>query len=230
MSAPEAHVRPRDWRPKAVLTELAALIEPGARRRWVLVVVLAVVSAGVEAVGALLVFYVTNWLVGTETSDGLGGFLPSPGSEGLPGVVIGLIAGFFLLRGAFVLYSTWFQARAVHLTAARISDRLFRRYLSAPYQVYLKRNSPELMRNALSSVEGVATRFLTPVVSVLTETIVVGVLVVVLAVTAPLATLLVTTILGITGLWIAILADTGATVLVTLNALRLLAFDPEREA
>nr|WP_086005970.1 heavy metal translocating P-type ATPase [Nitratireductor pacificus] len=35
---------------------------------------------------------------------------------------------------------------------------------------------------------------------------------------------LVTTVLGMTGLWIAILADTGATVLVTLNALRLLAF------
>ena len=33
---------------------------------------------------------------------------------------------------------------------------------------------------------------------------------------------LVTTILGVTGLWIAVLADTGATVIVTLNALRLL--------
>lgn len=40
---------------------------------------------------------------------------------------------------------------------------------------------------------------------------------------------LVTTVLGITGLWIAVLADTGATVLVTLNALRLLAFNPEHE-
>jgi len=36
------------------------------------------------------------------------------------------------------------------------------------------------------------------------------------------AVFLVTTIAGVTGLWIAILADTGATVLVTLNALRLL--------
>ncbi len=35
---------------------------------------------------------------------------------------------------------------------------------------------------------------------------------------------LITTIFGITGLWIAVLADTGATVLVTLNALRLLRF------
>ena len=33
---------------------------------------------------------------------------------------------------------------------------------------------------------------------------------------------LATTLAGITGLWPAILADTGATVLVTLNALRLL--------
>lgn len=42
------------------------------------------------------------------------------------------------------------------------------------------------------------------------------------------AVFLVTTLLGITGLWIAILADTGATVLVTMNALRLLAYDPTR--
>ena len=43
------------------------------------------------------------------------------------------------------------------------------------------------------------------------------------------AVFLVTTVLGMTGLWIAILADTGATVLVTLNALRLLRFNPKRE-
>ena len=36
------------------------------------------------------------------------------------------------------------------------------------------------------------------------------------------AVFLVTTIIGVTGLWPAILADTGATVLVTLNAMRLL--------
>ncbi|MCZ4263046.1 heavy metal translocating P-type ATPase [Limimaricola sp. G21655-S1] len=41
---------------------------------------------------------------------------------------------------------------------------------------------------------------------------------------------LVTTVLGVTGLWIAILADTGATVLVTLNALRLLFFRPDKKS
>ncbi len=38
------------------------------------------------------------------------------------------------------------------------------------------------------------------------------------------ALFLVTTVIGATGLWVAILADTGGTVLVTLNALRLLGY------
>ncbi|MGB8621257.1 MAG: heavy metal translocating P-type ATPase [Paracoccaceae bacterium] len=40
---------------------------------------------------------------------------------------------------------------------------------------------------------------------------------------------LVTTLFGMTGLWIAVMADTGATVLVTLNALRLLRFAVDRK-
>jgi Cd2+/Zn2+-exporting ATPase len=40
------------------------------------------------------------------------------------------------------------------------------------------------------------------------------------------AVFLMTTVLGITGLWPAILADTGATVLVTANAMRLLNWRP----
>lgn len=190
--------RIREWRIRTVLNQLGILVEPGTRWRWVVLVALAVVGAGIEALGALLIFYVTNWLVGAESSGALGGILPRPGSEGLPTTVIALIAGFFLFRGVFSLLLTWFQARAVHLTSARISDRLFRQYLSAPYKLYLKRNSTELMRNALSSVEGVATRFLTPLVSVVTESIVVVVLIVVLAIAAPLATALVGVVLGLT--------------------------------
>ena len=40
------------------------------------------------------------------------------------------------------------------------------------------------------------------------------------------AVFLVTTLIGVTGLWPAILADTGATVLVTANAMRLLRWAP----
>jgi Cd2+/Zn2+-exporting ATPase len=42
------------------------------------------------------------------------------------------------------------------------------------------------------------------------------------------AVFLITTVTGLSGLWIAVLADTGATVLVTMNAMRLLAFRPSK--
>jgi Cd2+/Zn2+-exporting ATPase len=42
------------------------------------------------------------------------------------------------------------------------------------------------------------------------------------------AVFLATTLFGVTTLWMAILADTGATVLVTANALRLLAYRPSK--
>jgi Zn2+/Cd2+-exporting ATPase len=43
------------------------------------------------------------------------------------------------------------------------------------------------------------------------------------------AVFLVTTLFGVTTLWMAILADTGATVLVTANALRLLAYGSSKQ-
>jgi Cd2+/Zn2+-exporting ATPase len=42
------------------------------------------------------------------------------------------------------------------------------------------------------------------------------------------ALFLVTTLRGYTNLWMAILADTGATAIVTANALRLLGWKPRR--
>src|SRR3546814_11495943 len=44
------------------------------------------------------------------------------------------------------------------------------------------------------------------------------------------AVFLVTTLLGVTDLWLDIVADTGATVIVTLNALRLLGHEQAKEA
>src|SRR3546814_11525537 len=38
------------------------------------------------------------------------------------------------------------------------------------------------------------------------------------------AVFLITTVLGVTGLWVAVMADTGATAIVPLHALRLLRF------
>lgn len=200
MSTPDTTEGQRALNLKTIRADLDVLIDPADRRRWLFLVVFAVVGAGIETIGALLIFYVTNWLVGAETTGGLWGILPPAGPDGVPTGLVWLIAGFFVFRGIFILWSTWYQARVIHFAAASLSERLFSRYLFAPYQVYLNRSSPDLMRTALSSVEGVAMRFLTPLVSVVTEAIVVTVLVTVLLVTAPLATAAVVAVMGIASL------------------------------
>jgi ABC-type multidrug transport system fused ATPase/permease subunit len=158
---------------------------------------LAVAAAGLEALGALLVFYATDQLAGGDATTPLDRFFQSA-DEPLGAVVVA-IAVFFVFRGVFLVASTWFEARTVHLTSARISERLFRRYVTAPYPEYLRRNSAELIRNAVTSVEGVAARYLTPIVAVSGEIIVIVFLVVVLAAAAPLATLSVAVVLGLVG-------------------------------
>lgn len=162
-----------------------------------MLVVLAVAAAGLEALGALLVFYATDQLAGGDAATPLDRFFPSA-DESL-GAAAAAIAIFFVARGVFIVASTWFEARTVHLTSARISERLFRRYVTAPYPEYLRRNSAELIRNAVTSVEGVAARYLTPIVAVSGEAIVIVFLVGVLAATAPLATLSVAVVLGVVG-------------------------------
>lgn len=185
--------------PRTVRRDLAVIIEPGERWKWVTLVLLAVVTAGLETLGALLVFYATNRLVGGDTSTPLDRFFASTG-DGEPLTAVAITIGvFFVVRGIYKVLSTWFEARTIHLTAARISDRLFRRYVTVPYLEYLRRNSSELIRNAVTSVEGVAVRFLTPIVAVASEIIVILFLVAVLAVTAPLPTLAVVVVLAVVG-------------------------------
>ena len=181
---------------RTIRHDLAVLVERGDRWRWVTLVVLAVIAAAIEAVGALLVFYATNRLAGGSATTPLDRFFGSPGEGGALGGVAAVIGLFFVVRGVFTVVSTWFEARTVQLTSATISQRLFRRYLTAPYAEYLRRNSAELIRNAVTSVEGVAARYLTPVVAVSGEAIVIVFLVGVLAYTAPLATLVVAVVLG----------------------------------
>ena len=178
---------------------LSILLEPGRRARWVWLIALAVVNAGVEAVGALLIFFAVNRVTGGAASTPLDSLFP-PGTDRSTMLIVAAVIGvFFLGRAVFTIGRTWIDSRVVQNTAARTADRLFRRYLATPYRLHLRRSSPELIRNAITSVDEVATRFLTPLVSVTGEAIIIVVMVAVLAFTAPLPTIVVAGVIGVVG-------------------------------
>ncbi len=184
---------------RSLRRDVALLIEPGRRWRWAVLVAFAVVGAGLEAVAALLVFFVTNRIAGGDASTMLDGLFAALGADDSLATAGAVIAVFFVLRGLFMVGSKWFEARTIQLTAARLSDRLFRRYVTAPYREHLRRNTAELMRNTIGSVDTVTSRYLTPIVTILGEAVVILLLVGVLTVSAPMITAVVAVVLTLVG-------------------------------
>ncbi|MGH9033034.1 MAG: ABC transporter ATP-binding protein [Acidimicrobiia bacterium] len=186
-----------------------SLIDRGDRAVWVVVVLLAVLVSGVEALGALLIFFVVR----VVTSPDAAFDVPIVGDlrERFPGVddatlfryLALVIGGFFLLRAVVMLGQVYVQYRLTYRTAVSISDRLLHGYLRMPYAWHLRRNSAEMMRTAYSAVNEVVNQVLAPMVMLLSQALVIVALAVVLLIAAPLATLLVLVTLG--GLVIVIL-------------------------
>jgi ATP-binding cassette, subfamily B, bacterial PglK len=173
-----------------------SLIEPGSRRRWVGVVLLAAVVSVMEATGAVLVF----GLVSLTTDPGGSIELPVLGDvrRWLPDlpqdqlVVVSAIgvAVFFVVRAAVVLTQRYWETRTTQLTGVDLSTRLLKRYLRLPYAFHLRRNSSELIRNSKDSVSEILGSVLMPIVHLLTNGLTIIAIVGVLVATAPLATAL----------------------------------------
>ena len=178
------------------------LIERGDRAVWIVVILLAMLVSGLEALGALLIFFVVR----VVTSPDAAFDVPIIGDlrERFPGVddatlfryLAFAIGAFFVLRALAMLGQVYFQYRLTYGTAVSVSDRLLRGYLRMPYAWHLRRNSAEMMRTAYSAVNEVVNHVLSPMVMLLSQALVVVGLAVVLLIAAPLATLLVVLTLG----------------------------------
>ncbi|MCZ2837710.1 ABC transporter ATP-binding protein [Modestobacter sp. VKM Ac-2985] len=178
------------------------LIGPGHRLRWVVVLLLALLAAGLEVLGALLVV----WLLAGITTEASAFDLPLLGDlrDVLPGwdetvlavVVGGSIAGVFLLRGVVIVGQAYVQYRVAENAGARLATRLLEGYLAMPNTFHLQRNSAELVRNTYDIVQQFVREALVPAVKLLSHSLIIVGLVAVLLVTSPVATLLVIAVLG----------------------------------
>lgn len=174
-----------------MLVKLAAFIEPGTRRRWLLLAVLALVGSAFEAGGALLTVVLLAAITG-------GGRLRLPWVGDMHGLLVGVrglslfIAFsllFFIFRGMFVVLQTYLQHRIAGNAGVRLSARLQRSYLHMPYDLYVQRNSAELIRTTQGSVESVVRHALIPGLTLCADVGLVVAITAVLVVVQPAATL-----------------------------------------
>ena len=184
------------------LRKTRALLGGDRLGKWALLVVLALVAAVFEAVGALVVFALLRRI----TTEQSGFELPLAGNvrEILPGVgdttllvIVGVVvAGFFVARAALLVAQSYLQSRVTENASADLAARLVAGYLAMPYPFLLKRNSAELIRNTFDTVQQYARDALSPAVRLISQSLVALTLVAVLLAMSPWATLLAVGILG----------------------------------
>lgn len=186
----------------ATLRKCAVLLGHGQRFRWATVVLLAVLAAGVEVLGALLVLWL---LVGITTAASgfdlpvvgdLRGLLPDVDEPALMAVIGASLAVFFVARGLIIVGEAYVQYRVAENAGARLAARLFAGYLAMPYSFHLQRNSAELIRNAYDTVQQFTRDALVPAVKLMSNSLMIAGLIGVLLITSPAATMLAIAVLG----------------------------------
>jgi ATP-binding cassette, subfamily B, bacterial PglK len=165
--------------------------------RWLVLVVLALVVSGLEAVGALLIYVLLGMVTGASDALNLplvgdiGRLLPDIADQTLMIGTAAVLALFFMARAGIMIAQSYVTGRILENAGARMSRRLANGYLGMPYAFHLRRNSAELIRNAYSTANKVIHGVFYPVVKIASHTLIVLALFVVLLATAPIATALV---------------------------------------
>ena len=78
-------------------------------------------------------------------------------------VVLGILFVIFFIKSLFFLYILWFQNTFSEKISNLMSSNLFKKYLIADYQIHLKKNSSELIRNVSGEVQVFIKQVLIPI-------------------------------------------------------------------
>lgn len=178
-----------------VLTKFTYLIGRDQRYRWWFLIALAILAGVLEMLGAALVFLVLGLVAdpGGNLDLPIIGELPAIGDVGESStilLILGAIAGFFVIRAGIRVWQAYYQQKMIYETAASVSKRMVQGYLAMPYSFHLQRNSAELIRTAHGTPQALSTQVFLPIVQIAAESVLLAGLIVLLVLTAPIATAL----------------------------------------
>jgi ABC-type multidrug transport system fused ATPase/permease subunit len=171
------------------------LLDAGMRWRWLTLIPLALLAAGLESLGALLVFALLRLLTDSSSIAGMrivGGVrsaLSDLNDTQFTSLFALFVCLFFLVKNAIQFLEAYLRQTWVGTSGATMSSQLLQRYLSAPYTFHLRHNSADLIRNTHATVDSVCRDFMNSAVAAASEFLVVIGIAVVLLFTAPFATL-----------------------------------------
>ena len=179
-----------------------ALLSPRARWRWAALIPLTLAAAAAEAVGAGAAFGLITILgdPGRAATLPVAGsiypYLPRPDAPAVIATFTVLVMLFYIARNGLLTVVTWVQEQALNASVRELSSRLLAAYLGAPYAFHFRRNSAGLIHRVTDAVHTVFRGVLGSLVKTASEALVVGGIVVILALTAPVVTGIAVVVVG----------------------------------
>ncbi len=107
-----------------------------------------------------------------------------------------LLLTVFILKNLYLLLFNYAQFRVVLNQQVKLSKELFKAYLTKPYLFHLQRNTADLLRNVNEEVPKVFQGIIMSTFQLLTEILVIICILALLLITAPVATITATVLLG----------------------------------
>jgi ATP-binding cassette subfamily C protein len=107
------------------------------------------------------------------------------------------LLGIYLLKNAYLAILTYWQYYFLYEKQFFLSSRPLKSYLNSPYTFHLQRNSADLVRNVTSEIPLIFSGVIVPMLTLITEVMVMSCVVLLLAIAEPLSSAIAAMFLGI---------------------------------
>jgi ABC-type multidrug transport system fused ATPase/permease subunit len=174
------------------------------RRRWWMLLGLAIVVSLMEVLAAAMVYMLLGLVAnpsGEMSLPLIGDLRKLAGGldqRTLLLWLIGIMIAFFIVRAVVQIAAAYIGSRVIHNTSARLSTRLVRGYLRLPFAFHLQHSSAELIRNSQQVTLELASSAFSPLVSICAEAVLAVGILALLILVSPLGTVLAVAVVGST--------------------------------
>lgn len=164
-----------------------------------------IIGALLETLGVGMVIPALTLMMQTDLAQRYPAFAPVLAALGHPSaerlVVLGMavLVSVYLIKTAFLVFLTYRQIRFAFAVQAELSHRLLVGYLRQPYAFHLRRNSAQLIRNAVTEVDLFTKLALTAGLTLLTESLVIVGIAALLIAVEPVGAISVVVVLALAG-------------------------------
>ena len=144
------------------LKKLWLMLSPAQHRSAIILLGLMVIGMVMETLGISLIIPIIALMTKGDLSSDYPMLIPwleflgNPSQKELIVFSMLLLAGVYVVKVVFLVFLVWLQARFLSWVNSDFSLRLYTSYLRQPYAFHLKRNSVELIRNAINQTGQVA--------------------------------------------------------------------------